>query len=95
MITAIITGRGPESQCPDTPGAVDADIFRDGRRWGAVTLVPPADSRRGPVVDTWGGIEHWASAEICDALCAMDHEDRADVICEIVAAVQAAEGQEP
>lgn len=86
-ITADITGVGADSQCPDHPGAVDADIYCDDDLVGAATLLPRESDG---VLDTWGAtIHHWADPALIDFLDARQ-EDRNSIIEAIVDAVTTA-----
>lgn len=92
-ITATITGRGPTSNCPDCPGAVDADIFVAGIRVGGCTLMPPTDSRARRDLTTWGCLDSWACPDLQDWLGEEDEDgfsDQAHRTDDVIDAVEAA-----
>lgn len=74
-ITAEITGRGPDSQVRDNPGAVDAEIYADGELVGEVTLVPDRESGK---LTTWGDRDHWANGDMLATLLLQDERAAED-----------------
>lgn len=85
--TAEITGRGSDSTVPDNAGAVDADIYRQGRKVGEVTLKP---DQRG-YLRIWGDTPYWADDDMIQHLDTIGGDDRHRVVAAVEAAVMAAE----
>lgn len=81
--TATITGRGEDSQVPDRPDAVDAEIAIGHDRYD-VTLLQDATG----ALDTWGSLENWAGADLAERLDAINRDDRRESINVIVQAVR-------
>jgi hypothetical protein len=83
--------------CPDTDGAVDAEIEIDGVHVGGVTIIPDHSQStvgRCTQLGTCGTpLEGWASSGVADIIDEIEHEDehiRQSLIAEIVGAVQRA-----
>jgi hypothetical protein len=84
----------PSTMCPDTEGAVDAEVEIDeGDFVGGVTLFrDPSQAtvnRRAQLGVCGTPLEVWASSEVADAL-GDDDDERSSLIDEIVGAVQRA-----
>ena len=87
VFTARITARDEDSHAPESPGAVDADIYRGPHMIGSCTLIPcPADG----LLAEWGdSIDCWADYDL-QAAMGLDSIP----VWEITSAVRAAAGRE-